>query len=228
MSIQCVLFDLDGTFADTAPDLHYALDQVMITQGLAPLPIEQVRPTVSHGSRAMLKVGFGMDPGDPGYDSIREAFLNTYLANIARKTRLFDGMQSLLDTFDARGIAWGIVTNKPAWLTDPLIAELGLGARAACIVSGDTCENSKPHPEPILHGCRLAGSEAQHCVYIGDAQRDIEAGKRAGMRTVVALFGYLGESDKPEQWQADALLNTPKEIADWISENSFKQPGFNL
>ncbi|MEN8179981.1 MAG: HAD-IA family hydrolase [Pseudomonadota bacterium] len=216
MSIQSVLFDLDGTFADTAPDLHYALDQVMLRRGLIPLPLEKVRPAVSHGSQAMLKVGFGLGPGDPGYNALREDFLSTYLANIANRTRLFDGMENLLDEFEARKISWGIVTNKPAWLTDPLLDELGLSRRATCIVSGDTTTHSKPHPEPILHACRLAGVEPQRSIYVGDAKRDIEAGNRAGATTLVALFGYLAEDDNPESWEADGAVDHPLDILDWL------------
>ena len=216
MSIQSVLFDLDGTFADTAPDLHFALDQVMLRQGLTPLPLEKVRPAVSHGSQAMLRVGFGLGPEAPGYDSLRDDFLNTYLANIANRTRLFDGMEPLLDKFDALDIPWGIVTNKPAWLTDPLVQALGLSKRAACIVSGDTTDHAKPHPEPILHACRLVGANPQESIYVGDAKRDIEAGNRAGNTTLVALFGYLAEDDDPDSWQADGMVSHPLDIIDWL------------
>jgi phosphoglycolate phosphatase len=214
--INCVLFDLDGTFADTAPDLHFALNQVLISRGRAPLSFEQLRPSVSHGSRAMLQVGFGMEPGDQGYEDIRQDFLETYLANIARHTRMFEGMEPLLAAFDARGIRWGIVTNKPAWLTEPLMQGLGLDRRAACIISGDTTNNPKPHPEPILHACRLARSEPKHSLYVGDAQRDIEAGRRAGARTLIALFGYLSENDRPESWEADGAVQHPLEILQWL------------
>ena len=216
MSIQSVLFDLDGTFADTAPDLHYALDQVLISRGRSPMPFETLRPAVSHGSQAMLKVAFGLVPGDPGYDALRNDFLDIYLANIVKQTRLFEGMERLLETCEARGIAWGIVTNKPAWLTDPLLDGLGLSRRAACIVSGDTTAHPKPHPEPILHACRLAGVEPGRSIYVGDAKRDIEAGKRAGTTTLVALFGYLGAEDDPDAWEADGMVSHPLDILDWL------------
>ncbi|MEN8167154.1 MAG: HAD-IA family hydrolase [Pseudomonadota bacterium] len=216
MITQCVLFDLDGTFADTAPDLYYALNQVLISQGRARLPFAQVRPAVSHGSQAMLKVGFDMVPGDAGYDPLRQTFLDIYLSNIANRTRLFDGMESLLDAFDKRGIRWGIVTNKPAWLTDPLLAALGLNERAACIVSGDTTAHAKPHPEPILYACRQANADPQRSIYVGDARRDIEAGKRAGTKTLVALFGYLAEDDEPDSWSADGVVEQPLDILQWL------------
>ena len=218
MNIRNVLFDLDGTFADTAPDLHYALHRVMLSRGMTPLTLKQIRPTVSHGSRAMLKAAFGMEPGDPGYDELRESFLDSYLANIAKRTRLFDGMEELLDTFGGRGISWGIVTNKPAWLTDPLMEGLGLSQRACCVVSGDTTDHAKPHPEPILHACRLVGVEPRQSIYVGDAERDIEAGNRAGALTLVALFGYLSEQDTPDEWQAAGCVAHPLEILDWLSD----------
>lgn len=216
MTTQCVLFDLDGTFADTAPDLHYALDQVLISQGRSPLPFEQVRPAVSHGSQAMIKVGFDLEPGDQDYEPLRLAFLDIYLANIAKRTRLFEGMESLLETLERCNIGWGIVTNKPARLTDPLMAELGLVERAACIVSGDTTPHAKPHPEPILHACRLAGANPNQSIYVGDAKRDIEAGNRAGNTTLIALFGYLDESDQPDTWCADGTVNHPLDIMQWL------------
>lgn len=218
--IRTVLFDLDGTLADTAPDLAYALNQVLIEQGRDPLPFETIRPVVSHGGQALTRLGFDMDPGHPDFAPRYQRLLDIYRDNIARETSLFPGMAELLAEIEHNHMNWGVVTNKPAWLTHPLMEGLGLSERAACIVSGDTCENRKPHPEPILHGCRLAGSEARHCIYIGDAQRDIEAGQRAGLRTVVALFGYLGEHDHPEDWQADVLLHSPGEIAAWIADNT--------
>jgi phosphoglycolate phosphatase len=216
VTIQSVLFDLDGTFADTAPDLHYALDQVLISRGRPAMPFEQLRPSVSHGSQAMLRVGFGMQPGDAGYDSVRRDFLDTYLANIARHTRLFEGMAQLLSEFEALGVRWGIVTNKPAWLTDPLMQALGLAQRAACIVSGDTTAYAKPHPEPILHACRLMGATPERSIYVGDAKRDIEAGQRAGAKTLIALFGYLDVDDRPETWAADGVVSHPLEILQWL------------
>jgi phosphoglycolate phosphatase len=217
VNIRNVLFDLDGTFADTAPDLHYALHRVMMSRGMTPLTLAQIRPSVSHGSRAMLKAAFGMEPGDPGYEALRESFLDSYLANIAKRTRLFDGMEELLDAFERRGVTWGIVTNKPAWLTDPLMEGLGLSRRAGCVVSGDTTDHAKPHPEPILHACRLVGVEPQQSIYVGDAERDIEAGNRAGALTLVALFGYLSDQDTPNDWRAAGCVAHPLEILEWLN-----------
>lgn len=224
LPLRTVLFDLDGTLADTAPDLAYALNQVLVEQGRSPLPFDTIRPVVSHGGIALTRLGFGLEPEHPDFPPLHQRLLAIYSDNIARHTRLFPGMETLLAGIEQRGMNWGVVTNKPARLTEPLMNALGLSQRAACIVSGDTCNNRKPHPEPILYGCHLAGSEAAQCLYVGDAQRDIEAGLRAGLRTVVALFGYIGEDDHPEEWQADALLNTPREIEDWIAEITADEP----
>jgi phosphoglycolate phosphatase len=218
--IRTILFDLDGTLADTAPDLAYALNRVLLEQGREPLPFEVIRPVVSHGGLALTRLGFGIEADHPDFPALYQRLLDIYGDNIARETTLFPGMAELLHSLEQHHMNWGVVTNKPARLTEPLMDALGLSQRAACIVSGDTCTNRKPHPEPILYGCRLAGSEAAQCLYIGDAQRDIEAGNRAGLRTVVALFGYIGADDRPEDWQADVLLNSPKEIADWIAQNT--------
>jgi 2-phosphoglycolate phosphatase len=216
-SIKTVLFDLDGTLADTAPDLAYALNQVLIEQGRAPLLYETIRPVVSNGGVALTRLGFGLDSEHPDFPPLYQRLLEIYRANIARETTLFPGMAELLESIEQNGMNWGVVTNKPAWLTDPLMDALGLTERAACIVSGDTCTNRKPHPQSILHGCQLAGSAAPDCVYIGDAQRDIEAGNRAGMRTIVALFGYIADNDQPQDWGADALHHTPADIQKWLN-----------
>lgn len=215
-SVQAVLFDLDGTLADTARDLAYALNVVMQEQGQAALPFETIRPVVSHGGKALVQLGFGYEPSHPNYAHTRERFLTVYAENIARETVLFPGMSALLGELERRGIRWGVVTNKPAWLTDPLMAALGLTHRAACIVSGDTTAHAKPHPEPMWHACRAADVAPENCIYIGDAERDIQAGRQAGMRTLVALFGYLMANDQPETWGADGLIHTPGEALPWI------------
>lgn len=220
MVTSAVLFDLDGTLADTAPDLAYALNRVRAEQGLDPLPFETIRPHVSHGGVALTRLGFGLAPEHPDFAALRQRLLDIYRDNLARETRLFDGMEELLRRLEAAGMNWGVVTNKPAWLTHPLLEQLGLTARAACIVSGDTCVNRKPHPEPILHGCQLAGSTAAECLYVGDAERDIEAGRRAGLHTIVALFGYLDAQDDPASWRADALLASPAAILAWIETHN--------
>jgi len=208
--IKTVLFDLDGTLADTAPDLAGALNHVLKTHNYEPLPYETIRPYVSHGGIALITLGFGKD--HPEFDSLYKELLAHYKNNIANETTLFEGMNELLANLEANNLNWGVVTNKPGWLTEPLIQALNLTTRAATIVSGDTLEQRKPHPAPILHACNQAGSEAAECIYIGDAERDIEAGNAAGMLSVVALFGYIAESDKPNEWNAHASINHPKEI----------------
>lgn len=208
--IKTVLFDLDGTLADTAPDLAGALNHVLIKHQQEPLPYETIRPVVSHGGIALTTLGFGEN--HPDFDNIYKELLAHYEANIANETSLFDGMSELLTQLEANNINWGVVTNKPGWLTEPLLEALDLTSRAATIVSGDTLKERKPHPAPILYACNQAGSEANECLYIGDAERDIEAGNRAGMLSIVALFGYIADSDKPDTWGAHALINSPQEI----------------
>lgn len=219
-AVRTVLLDLDGTLADTAPDLAYALNVLREEQGRAPLPYEDVRPVVSHGTSALVRLGFGDVSDDETYTALRQRLLELYHRHLARGTRLFDGMDMLLAELERRGLAWGVVTNKPAFLTEPLMAALGLSVRAACIVSGDTTAHCKPHPEPLLHACRLAGSAPEHCVYIGDAERDIQAGRAAGMATLVAAFGYLGPDDRPERWGADGLLDRPGDVLRWLDGRS--------
>lgn len=215
-SISAVLFDLDGTLADTAPDLAYALNSTLTHQGRNPLPFEKIRPHVSHGATAMIRHGLGITPDDPEYDAIRNRFLKTYIDNICRETKTFEGMDRVLSALEQRRISWGVVTNKPSWLTDPLMDAMDLFQRAGCIISGDTLEHNKPHPAPILHACDLLGVAADDTLYIGDAERDIKAGKAAGTYTLTALFGYLHESDDPDEWNADGKISSPIEILDWI------------
>jgi phosphoglycolate phosphatase len=214
--VQTVLFDLDGTLADTAPDLAAALNRVLLLQGRPVLPFEQIRPVVSHGGRALIELGFGITPEHPDFEPLRQQLLDIYAAEIAVQTRLFPGMAEVLAALDAAGKNWGVVTNKPAWLTEPLLDALYLTERAACIVSGDTLPQRKPHPAPLLYACEQAGSSARACVYVGDAERDIVAGREAGMHTLVALFGYISEADRPESWGADALLDSPRQLLEWL------------
>lgn len=223
--IRTVLFDLDGTLADTAPDLGGALNKVLIEEGRDPLPAHVIRPYASHGSTALVRLGFGVKAGHPRFAPLRERVLLHYAENVCKDTRVFPGVPELLDQLQARGICWGIVTNKPAFLTDPLIARLGLTHRPACVVSGDTTSNRKPHPEPMLHACAIARAQPSETLYIGDAERDIQAGREAGMRTLVALFGYIGENDRPAEWGADGMVNSPLEILDWLDERGPRRVG---
>ena len=211
-----VLFDLDGTLVDTAPDLAAAANRQRGLRGLVPLPLAQLRPMASHGSRGMIGVALGRVPGDPEFDALREEFLAFYAAALCVHSRLFDGVAPLLAELDARGVRWGIVTNKPARFTDPLVQQLGLSARAACVVSGDTTAHAKPHPDPLRHALRLAGIAAQHAIYVGDDQRDIEAGRAAGLRTIAVGYGYLGDGPLPQDWGADAVVASPAELHEWL------------
>ena len=210
--ISGVLFDLDGTLADTAPDLAYALNQTLLHHGKEELPFETIRPVVSHGGRALIKLGFDYEPEHEHYEKVRVYLLDVYLNNIAKHTELFPGIEELLVAIENKSLPWGIVTNKPGWLTDPLMKALNLTERAACIVSGDTCEHNKPHPEPMFHACDIAKIDPNNCLYIGDADRDIEAGRAAGMKTVGALFGYILVDENPMDWNADVYINHPTEI----------------
>jgi len=217
-TIRTVLFDLDGTLLDTAPDLAQALNVVLTENNKPPLPYETIRPVVSHGGIALIELGFELEQSDPAFNPLRQRLLETYRENISRLTRPFPGITDVLDALEKRGIDWGVVTNKPGWLTDPLMQDLGLYDRAVAVVSGDTLDERKPHPAPMLHACELAESEPGQCVYIGDAKRDIEAGLNAGMHTLVALFGYLQEHDDPRNWKADALIETPMDLLAWLDK----------
>lgn len=217
--LRTVLFDLDGTLADTAPDLAYALNVLLQEQGRAALAYDIIRPEASHGARALIKLGFGLAPGDADFDMLRARFLAIYAANLVRETRLFPGVAELLTVLSGRGLNWGIVTNKPKALTDPLVAKLDIVPPPVCVVSGDTTAHSKPHPAPLLHACRQAGSLPAQCLYIGDAERDVEAGRTAGMQTLVALFGYIRIGDRPECWGADGMVHHPQEILHWLASH---------
>lgn len=210
--VEAVFFDLDGTLADTAPDLGHALNQVRRQRGMAPLALEILRPYASHGARGLLEIGLGLGPEDPDFGATRLEFLAYYEASLCQHTTLFPGIAELLAGLEERGIPWGIVTNKPARYTDPLMEQLGLTTRAATIVSGDTCANPKPHPEPMLYACRSAGVEPHKSLYLGDAERDIEAARAAGMPALVALYGYLDETDRPDEWQAAGSVASPLEV----------------
>ncbi len=216
MAIRTVLFDLDGTLLDTAPDLTYALNQVLREASRPALSLAALRPLVSHGAKALIRYAFSLEPGEPGFETRRERLLEVYRANLARETRPFPGILEVLDILEARGLNWGVVTNKPSWLTEPLLAALALLDRAACVISGDTAEHAKPHPAPMLLACRQAGSQAFECLYIGDAQRDIEAGRNAGMRTLIAGFGYVPPDIDIKVWNADGIIERPQEILEWL------------
>ena len=209
---EAVLFDLDGTLADTARDLAHALNQTLRHFGRPALPFERIRPVVSHGGIALIRLGFGIPPDDPGFEERRQFLLAVYKDNLCRETALFPGMAAVLSGLDSGRLPWGIVTNKPAWLTDPLIDAMALTQRAGCVISGDTCSNRKPHPEPILHACGLLGCDPGRTWYVGDAGRDMEAGRAAGCVTIGALYGYLHPDDPPATWPTDLTVDTPEQL----------------
>ena len=211
-TIDCVLFDLDGTLADTTPDLAGALNRVRAEEGLPALPASATRPVTSQGVRGLLRVGFAISPEDAGYAVLSTRLLEHYASEICVETTLFDEIPALLDELDKRGLSWGIVTNKHSRFTIPLVSALGLSQRAACVVSGDTAARPKPAPDPLLHASRTAGVAPARAIYVGDDIRDIEAGRAAGMRTYVAAWGYLGEGGNPSEWRADAILSHPRQL----------------
>lgn len=209
---NAILFDLDGTLADTAPDLAGALEAMMLEDGLERLPFEQVRPWVSWGALPLIRLGYGADLDAERSAELRGRFLACYEAGLCRASVLFPGIAEALAALDGASIRWGIVTNKPGWLTEPLLAALGLGGRAATVISGDTLPYAKPHPMPLLHAARELGASPAGCVYIGDHARDIEAGRAAGMYTIAATWGYIPADDDPGSWQADRLLHAPQDL----------------
>ncbi|CAH2788673.1 MAG: Similar to phosphoglycolate phosphatase, clustered with ubiquinone biosynthesis SAM-dependent O-methyltransferase [uncultured Paraburkholderia sp.] len=209
---HAVLFDLDGTLADTPPDLAAAVNKMHHDRGLEMVPFEKLRPLASAGARGLICGGFGIGPDHHEFASMREEFLANYEADLCIETTLFPGIPELLDELDARGVRWGIVTNKVARLTEPLIAQLGLEERAGCVVSGDTTPHSKPHPAPLLYAARALDTAAERIVYVGDDLRDVQAGFAAGMKTVAAAYGYCGDDIPPTQWHAQHVVQSPAEL----------------
>lgn len=213
---RAVLFDLDGTFADTAPDMAAALNLLLAQHDRPPVSLADARAHVSSGARGLLQLGFGVGPDHPDYSRLREQFLAIYSDNLCNETSLFPGIVSLIEALQGASICWGIVTNKPGWLTEPLLDALALPMRPACVVSGDTTARAKPHPDPLLHACGLIQRDPVRCWYLGDDRRDIQAGRAAGMRTLAALYGYLGVEHHPRDWGADGLLSHPLELLGFL------------
>ena len=211
-----VFFDLDGTLADTAPDLVAAANQLLIARNLAPKQYEILRPCASAGARGLIGGAFGIDPDHPDFIPLRDEFFANYEKALLVNSVLFEGVEHLLDQLDGAKLPWGIVTNKSERFTNPLTHLMGLRQRAASTVSGDTPPYSKPHPEPILHATRIANIDPTSSVYVGDDIRDIVAGKAAGMKTIAAAYGYCGCEEPPEAWGADYLVRHPKELLEII------------
>ncbi len=210
---EALLFDLDGTFADTAPDLGGALNSLRRELGLAPMPLNKLRPYVSQGARGMVRVGLDLDADASDFPHFQQRFLHFYAQSLCDGTTLFPGIAELIDRLEYAGIAWGIVTNKSQRFALPLMEQLGYVRRAACIVCGDSAPRAKPHAHPMLLACALAECNPGATLYAGDDIRDIAAGRSAGMRTIAARYGYLGDNDDITGWGADHLVDHPEEIA---------------
>jgi phosphoglycolate phosphatase len=215
---SAVLFDFDGTFADTAPDMAFAANVLRNARGLASLPLCDYRPYVSRGGRGMIGVAFGKTPEDPEFLALREEFLCVYEQNLCEHTVFFDGIEETVGVLEQSNIAWGIVTNKAMRFTNPLMSRLGLDTRAHCIVSGDTTPHTKPHPAPLLHAAALLNVAADACWYVGDDVRDIVAAHAAGMTSIAAGYGYLGATD-PTSWQAMILVDHARQIGQLVRQS---------
>ena len=213
---RLVLFDLDGTLADTAPDLAGAVNRMLAERGETPLPLDTLRPLASHGARGLIGRAFGLTPGDTGYEELRQEFFREYESALCEASELFPLMAETLEQIERDGILWGIVTNKIARFTGPLVRALGLEHRAACVVSGDTTAYAKPHPAPLLHALATAGVDAGSAVYVGDDLRDVQAGRAAGLRTIAAAYGYLGDGEPVERWGADHIIGLPSELLHFL------------
>jgi N-acetyl-D-muramate 6-phosphate phosphatase len=215
-SVDAVLFDLDGTLVDSAPDLAGAANELRQAHGLAAIAFDALRPMVGTGARGMLEAAFGVSPTDARFDALREDFLARYESRMLRETRVFSRMEPVLRVLERAALPWGIVTNKAARFSEPLVHGLGLMQRCAVLISGDTTAHAKPHPQPLLEAARRLGVVPQRCLYIGDDLRDVQAGRGAGMATLAAAWGYLGCGESIDAWNADAVLAYPEELLNWL------------
>lgn len=220
---RAVLFDLDGTLVDTAPDMVAVLQDLQRDHGQAAISYDVARMSVSNGALGLIRIAFP-DADEEQRSDLHQQYLQRYTANVCRRSAVFPGLEALLDRLDAASRPWGIVTNKPARMTDPLLNKLGLAHRCACIVSGDTLKQRKPHPAPLLHACDLAGFDPKSTVYVGDAERDVEAGRRAGMATIAVSYGYVMADDDPESWGADRIAADTTELLQMILEGVNLEP----
>ena len=214
--VQAVLFDLDGTLVDSAPDLAGAANDLRAEHGLPPLPYESLRPMVGTGARGMVGVAFGRAPGDEGFEVLRDAFLARYERRLLQETAVFAAMHAVLQRLEAAPLPWGIVTNKALRFASPLVQGLDLHRRSAVLIGGDSTPHAKPHPAPLLEAARRIGVDPAHCVYVGDDHRDIVAGRAAGMATLAAGWGYLGQGEAIEDWGADAVVTEPAALLQWL------------
>ena len=215
-TIRTVLFDLDGTLVDSAPDLAGATNEMLVARGLPEVPFERLRPMVGAGARGMMGVAFGVSPKEMTFPALRDEFFDRYERRLLRTTRPFDGVAAMLQALSDDGLSWGIVTNKSERFALPLARGLGWSERAAAVVGGDTTPHSKPHPEPLLEAARRAGVAPGECVYVGDDARDVLAGRAAGMPTIAVRWGYLGDGEPIEAWGADVVLDAPSQLVEWL------------
>ncbi|HZV98926.1 MAG TPA: HAD-IA family hydrolase [Methylophilaceae bacterium] len=214
--LKLVLFDLDGTLLDTAPDLGHALNMQRELHGLAPLSAETIRPYASHGSMGLLSIGFGLTPDHAEFSAMRTEYLSLYDQVVTRSPIVFDGIAELLAGIENKGLRWGIVTNKPRRFTEPILKAIHLYDRAACVVCSDDAARAKPFPDTLLLACKLTQTQPSECLYVGDAERDIQAGDAAGMRTIVCLYGYIDDNDAPHEWGAHHTVQQPAELLAFI------------
>jgi 2-phosphoglycolate phosphatase len=214
--VDAVLFDLDGTLVDSAPDLAGAANELRTARGLPALPLERLRPMVGAGARGMLGTAFGLSPDHADYDGLRDEFLARYEQRLLQETAVFLAMRPVLERLEALSLRWGIVTNKALRFAEPLVSGVALRSRAAVLIGGDSTPYAKPHPEPLLEAARRMGVAPARCVYVGDDRRDILAGRAAGMSTLAAAWGYLGEGEAIEAWGADAVIAEPPELLQWL------------
>ena len=212
MSIKAVLFDLDGTLADTALDLGGALNTMLREQGLPEVSMDEIRPVASHGASGLLKLGMNLDKSDPNHARLRQQYLDTYETCFDKDTVLFEGIDALVQAIHARGLKWGIITNKPHTFTHRLVPQLGFSVAPDVVVSGDTTAEAKPSTKPMFYACEQIDIVPEACLYVGDAERDMQAGKNAGMKTVLVSWGYIHADDKTEEWPADSVIDTPEQL----------------
>ena len=218
-SLQAVLFDLDGTLIDTAPDFAAVVNQLLANHGKAQLPYDAIRETVSHGARALVTLAFDLQEGDEGFDALRQELLDLYSQHLSVETALFPGIHELLLWLENSNIPWGIVTNKPRQYAEPILADLLISERCSAMVCPDDVTHTKPDPEPMLLACEQIGCEAQHTIYIGDHRRDIDAGKNAKMKTIAVNYGYIEANDPAENWQADFYVDHADEIQALLTQH---------
>ncbi|MGJ7520309.1 phosphoglycolate phosphatase [Variovorax sp. LT1P1] len=217
-SIHAVLFDLDGTLVDSAPELGAAADKMRVDRGLPSLPLAQYRPMAGAGARGMLGIAFGITPDMPDFAMLREEFFRNYEARMLLNTHVFEGVADLIGSLRTQQLAWGIVTNKSKRFTEPLVQSIDVFSSAGAVVSGDTTPFSKPHPEPLFEAARRLGLDPARCIYVGDDERDIVAGRAAGMRTIAATYGYMGAQADVTLWEADGAIDSPMALLQWLNE----------